>query len=117
VPELTNIYNYVDYGIYHLDGEDEICHLDALLEIEKLHLIQWVHSTKVNNPEYGDPLRWLDLFHRIQAGGKKVLIYCPPDRVRPLLDKIERGNVILSVGCGDKRAVENVLRELDRIGV
>ena len=117
VPELADLYAHVDYGIYHLDGPDEIRHLDLLLGIEKLHLIQWVPGTRLGEPRFGDPLRWLDLFRRIQEGGKKVLVYCPPDQVRPLLDKIARDRVYLSMHCPDQRSAEGVLRELDRIGM
>ena len=117
VPELTDIYNHVDYGIYHLDGPEQIRHLDELLKIEKLHLIQWVPGARMNNPGHGDPLNWLDLFRRIQETGKKVLVYCPPERVRPLLNKIARDRVFLSVGCQDEQTARNVLRELDSIGI
>jgi len=117
VPELTDIYNHVDYGIYHMDGPEQIRHLDELLKIEKLHLIQWQPGTRMNDPGHRDPLNWLDLFKRIQAAGKKVLIYCPPERVRPLLDKIARDRVFLGVGCQDEQTARNVLRELDSIGI
>lgn len=117
LPELVDIYNHVDYGIYHLDGPEEIRHLDALMQIEKLHLIQWVPGSRMKNPGHGDPLNWLDLFKRIQAAGKKVLVYCPPERVRPLLDKIARDRVLLHVSCRDEQTARQVLRELEQIGV
>jgi hypothetical protein len=31
--DLESTYAYVDHGIYHLDGEEEIKHLDTLLSI------------------------------------------------------------------------------------
>ncbi len=31
--EMRRFFEHVDYGIYHLDGEEEIKHLDALLEV------------------------------------------------------------------------------------
>lgn len=117
VPELTDIYNHVDYGIYHMDGPEQIRHLDELLKIEKLHLIQWQPGSRMNNPSHGDPLNWLDLFKRIQAAGKKVFVSCPPERVRPLLDKIARDRVFLSIGCQDEQTAQKVLRELDNIGI
>jgi len=118
VPELENIYNHVDYGIYHLDGPEQIRHLDMMLQIDKLHLIQWVPGHRTSNPvHHADPMNWLDLFRRIQESGKKVLISCPPSRVRPLLDKIARDRVLLSVNCEDEATAQNVLQELDRIGV
>jgi hypothetical protein len=117
VPELSDLYHHVDYGIYHLDGPDAIRHLDALLSIEKLHLIQWVPGARQGEPHFGDPLNWIPLFRRIQDGGKKVIIYPRPEQVKPLLDKIARDRVYLSVGCPDEATAQGVLRELDRIGM
>jgi len=117
VPELTDIFNHVDHGIYHLDGLEQMRHVDALLSIAKLHLIQFAPGTKMSNPNHGDPLNWIAPLNRIQEGGKKVLVYCPPERVRPLLDKIARDRVVLVVNCRDEPAAQNVLRELEQIGI
>lgn len=117
VPELTDLYNHLDYGIYHLDGPDAIRHVEALLEIPKLDLIQWVAGTRMGEPEWANPLNWIDLYRRIQQGGKKVIIYCGPDQIRPLLDRLDRSLVYLSLYCPDVAAAQAVLRELDRIGV
>jgi hypothetical protein len=114
--DLISTYDYVDYGIYHLDGEGEIKHLPCLLSIEKIHLIQWVPSAKVGCPSYADPLNWIDLFRWIQDAGKSVLVYCPPERVAPLLSKIDRDRVYLSVSCPDEDTALGVLRDLDRAG-
>lgn len=116
VPELSALYNHVDYGIYHLDGPEEIRHLDELMKIEKLHLIQWVPGVRIHS-NHGDPMNWLDLFKRVQAAGKKILIRCPPARVRSLLDKIARDRVLLHVSCRDEQTARQVLRELEQIGV
>lgn len=116
VPDLTASYSAVDYGIYHMDGPEQIRHLDLLLGIDSLHLIQWMPGSKMANPGFGDPLNWIDLFKRIQAGGKKVLIYCPPEQIRPLLDRISRDQVFLSVSCPDLPCAQAALRELARIG-
>jgi hypothetical protein len=45
------------------------------------------------------------------------LIYCPPERVKPLLAGISKRNVCLGIGCPDQRGAERVLSELDRIGM
>jgi hypothetical protein len=117
VPELTDLYNHLDYGIYHLDGPDAIRHVDELLKIEKLHLIQWVAGTKMGNPQFTNPLNWIDLFRKIQNGGKKVIVYCSPEQVKPLLDKLARERIYLCVYCPDETAAGKVLNELDHIGM
>jgi len=115
--DIESSYAFVDYGIYHLDGEEQIRHLDILLSIEKLKLIQWQPTTRANMPSYKDPLNWIGLFKRIQDAGKSVLIYCPPEQVRELLQKIARDKVFLSVGCSDEKSAQQLIRELERIGI
>jgi len=117
VPELTDLYNHIDYGIYHLDGPDAIRHVDELLKIEKLHLIQWVPGTKIGDPQFTNPLNWITLYRKIQAGGKKVIVYCSPDQVRPLLDQLDRTLLYLCVYCADEPAAEKVLCTLDHLGM
>ncbi len=111
--ELRQEAEHADFALYHLDGPGAIKHLDALLGIEALDGIQWVPGAGVSQ----DPLDWIDLFHRVQAAGKKLLIYCPSERIRPLLERISKRNVCLGINCPDQSAAERVLSELDRIGV
>lgn len=111
--ELRQEAEHVEHAFYHLDGPGAIKHLDDLLSIEALRGIQWVPGAGTSR----DPMDWIELFRRVQAKGKKLLIYCPPERARPLLDKISRRGVCLGIGCADQAAAEQTLRELDTIGV
>ncbi len=116
-PELADIYEHVDYGIYHLDGPEQIRHLDLLLGIEALDLIQWMPGSRLSQPDFGNPLNWLEFIRRVQEGGKKILIYCRPGQVKPLLNKVARDRIYLTIYCPDQAEAEKVLRELDQIGV
>jgi len=115
--DLESSFAFADHCVYHLDGEEQIRHLDILLSIEKLKLIQWVPSERANQTGYKDPMNWLSLFKRIQEAGKSVLVYCPPERVAPLLRAIDPGKVVLNVCCPDQRTAEQTLLEIERIGV
>jgi hypothetical protein len=110
--ELREEAEHADHSFYHLDGPGAIKHLDALLGIEALDGIQWVPGSGASH----DPMDWVGLFRRVQAAGKKLVIYCPPERVKPLLASISKRGVCLSMGCRDQSTAENVLLELDRIG-
>lgn len=113
IEEIRQEARHVDYACYHLDGPGAIQHLDALLSIAELRLIQWVPGAGAS----ANPMDWLDLFRRIQAKGRKVLIDCPPGQVRNLLSKIDRQAVYLSIECRDENAAQTCLAELGRIGV
>lgn len=111
--ELRQEAEHVDYSLYHLDGPDAIKHLDALLSIDALDGIQWVPGAGTST----DPMDWIDMFRRVQAAGKKLLIYSPPDRIKPLFDKISKRNVCLNIRCPDQDSAEQVLSDLDRMGI
>ena len=79
-PEIEEQCDWFDATLYHLDGPDALHHLERLLAIEKLHGIQWT-------PGMGRPagIAWLDLYKRIQAAGKAVVVSLGYDEVETAL--------------------------------
>lgn len=47
--ELVNEINYLDYSMYHLDGEGALHHLDMILNIPKLNAVQWIRCGRKHN--------------------------------------------------------------------
>jgi len=73
IPDLAKCIQETNHAFYHLDGEDAITHLDALLSLGGLLGIQWV-------PESGKPQgsEWMWLFKRIKDRGKLCQLYIDP---------------------------------------
>jgi succinate dehydrogenase flavin-adding protein (antitoxin of CptAB toxin-antitoxin module) len=61
--------DHVEHSLYHLDGPEAIRHLPRILEIEKLHTVQWVHGN--GRPPHS---HWIDLLKQIQSAGKAVQV-------------------------------------------
>ena len=61
---------HVDCTIYHLDGPGAIRHVPWLLQLPRLHCIQWIQGAGQRPPS-----QWLALLRQIQAGGKSVQLY------------------------------------------
>jgi hypothetical protein len=112
--ELNTVCLQHNQGAYHLDGEEQIRHLDSILKLHNMRLIQWVPATKANDPGYGDPLNWVDLFKRIQNAGCRVYISTPYEKVKELLNKIDRDLVYLSIWCPDEETAGKILRDLEK---
>ena len=57
------------HTIYHLDGVGQLNHLDDILAIENLSAVQWVYGD-------GKPsaVHWLDVYEKIAAAGKGMMI-------------------------------------------
>ena len=86
VPSLTEQCEWLDNSMYHLDGTQAVCHLDALLEIESLDAIEWTPQSGI---ESGGNARWYDLYKRILDCGKSVqVVDVHADEIVPLLDAI-----------------------------
>jgi succinate dehydrogenase flavin-adding protein (antitoxin of CptAB toxin-antitoxin module) len=60
--------HFLDHCVYHYDGKGALGHLDDILAIPDIDVIQWV-------PGDGNPrsIEWMDLLHKIQAAGKGSL--------------------------------------------
>lgn len=86
VPALTEQCDWLDYSLFHLDGSQCLCHLDALLEIESLTAIEWTPDPRV--PSGGSP-EWYEMYRRIKAAGKSVQVLgAGPDEYEPLLEAV-----------------------------
>jgi len=94
VPELEQASTVYEKIIYHLDGPDAIRHVDSACAVDKVHLIQW-------EPGAGNPhgAHWLDLYKRIQANGKAVLIYAPHADLEILIKELDPAKTVLRLGA------------------
>lgn len=104
LPPLTEQCEWLDHSMYHLDGTQCICHLDALLEIEALDAIEW---TPQDGIEGGGHPRWYELYRRILSAGKSVQVISSVEDVVPLLDAIGgKGVHILAPFRDEQQAVD-----------
>lgn len=97
VPEIREIGKYLDYIIWHLDGPDEIRHLDILLALPEIKAIQVVPGA--GRPPCVSPL-WMSQMKKIQEKGKLVFAYAENrDQLRILTRELSPEK--LFVGCAD----------------
>ena len=83
LPDIERQASTLDRAVFHLDGPEAARQIDALLEVPAIQAIQFT-------PGEGSPstLRWMDMFKKIQASGRSLLIICPPDEVLTLCDAL-----------------------------
>lgn len=70
-PSLEKQCSLLDSSLYHLDGPDEIKHLDALMEIEDLKALQFTPGA--GNPD-GGSLLWYPIYDKVKAAGKSIWV-------------------------------------------
>lgn len=71
LPVLCEMTERVAHSMYHLDGVDALVHLDTLLAVPQLDMVQWTPGA--GQPPMGDPA-WWPMVHRVIDAGKKVYL-------------------------------------------
>ena len=118
VPALREQCRWLDYSMYHLDGEGALVHLDALLEIDELDAIEWTpqggYGDNPLSPKGGSP-HWYDLYRRIRAAGKAVqVIQVSHEQVLPLIDAVGPEGLFIMTGAPDERTAETIVRQCEQ---
>lgn len=109
-PELRAQTELLDYSLYHLDGMEQIRHLDTLLSIPRLNTIQWTQV--VGQPpctEFFPELR------KIQEAGKNLLINVEPWQVEPLLQNLSSKGLCLNLYVGSPEEGEAILKQVEKL--
>jgi 5-methyltetrahydrofolate--homocysteine methyltransferase len=70
IPALREEAAFLDRCVYHLDGPACLAHLDDILAIDDIDVIQWVPGAG-QKPMH----EWLDVLKRCQAAGKGLQLY------------------------------------------
>lgn len=70
IPALEYEASCLSRNVYHYDGVGALAHLDEILAIKAIDVIQWV-------PGAGQPrtIEWMDLLKKIQKAGKGLWLY------------------------------------------
>ncbi len=92
LPDLTETANQLQHSIYHLDGQEQIRHLDMLLSIKKLDMIQWT-------PVEGQPKTssFIGVFKKIQRAGKGLVLFPEADEVELILQELSPKGLLLNL--------------------
>lgn len=70
LPAIKEEAEFLDDAIFHLDGPGALKHLDALLTIEEIKVIQWLPGAGCK-PNYD----WPEVIDKIQNAGKAAVLY------------------------------------------
>ncbi len=102
VPEMEKLGKYLDYIIWHLDGEEELRFLDVLLTLPQIKAIQW-------RPISGSPsdAQWIPLLEKIQKAKKSVWVAAENEKeVEGLIENLSPERLYISGGFTGKTEKE-----------
>ncbi len=107
LPELEEQSKWLDHVIYHLDGPGELRHLDHILAVEGIDVIQWVPL-----PDKRRKIQWIPLFKQIQKAGKGLHLLVDPDEIEPLLAELSPRGLLLRTQCASEAEAKDLLKQV-----
>jgi len=104
IPALEEEASYLDHCVYHLDGPGALPHLDDILAIPGIDVIQWV--TGAGNPPI---IEWIELLKKIQRAGRGLEINASPEEVKVFHRELCPEGVLYRVRASSVREAESLL--------
>lgn len=109
LPELEATAGYFDHTTYHLDGVEQLRHLDMILSVKGITNIQW---TPVDGqPKTSENIKALQ---KIQRAGKGLVLMPQLDEVRILMENLSHNGLHLVIN-GVKSREE--ARDIERLAI
>lgn len=109
LPELAFQMKWIEFPLYHLDGMAQLRHLDLLLELPELKMIQWTNV--VGQPPASAFIRE---FKRMQKAGKCLLLSVSPDEIEVVLRELSAKGLFLSVGAENEQEAEQIIKLIEK---
>ena len=110
MPELRSQTEWMDNALYHFDGVDQIKHLDALLSIEKLKMIQW--TCVEGQPS---PIEFIPILKKIQEAGKGLLIKIKKEELEPLMEELSSKGLYLQLTASTEEEAKSIIRKVESL--
>ena len=113
LPDLRAQTEYMERAIYHLDGPDELPHLDQLLSLPRLNAIQWTPGD--GNPPISAPC-WYPVYRKIQEAGKGlILLGVSPDQLEAIFTNVSQRGLYLTTWARDEKDAADMVRLAERL--
>lgn len=111
LPEIEECSNFLDHTTYHLDGMEQIRHLDMILSVKNLDNIQWTHVA--GQPKMSCFIKELQ---RIQAAGKGLVLIPDLDEVEFLMENLSHNGLHLIIeGLKNKEEADDLIRLAEKL--
>ncbi len=110
LPELEECSKAVDFASYHLDGIEEVRHLDMILSVEGINNIQWT-------PVAGQPKTSasIETFQKIQKAGKGLILSPQLDEIEILLKNLSPKGLRLNINnVPDDQTAIDIIKMAER---
>lgn len=104
LPVLEEEAKIVGRVTYHWDGINALIHTDDIIASKGLYNIAFVPGT--GNGTHAD---FVELYQKIQAGGKAVSVYGPPEMMKSMHRQLDPRLTVYHTGTDTRREAEELL--------
>ena len=112
VPELEAYLRVNEFSVYHLDGPDELKHLDTILDLADLKAVQW---TPGDGQPGGGSAKWFPIYRRIQAADKAlILVGVDPNDIEGLLGALSSRGLLVNSTLATQAEADSLLAGVAR---
>ena len=108
--ELKTQSSYLQYPLYHFDGIEQIRHLDMLLSVKKLKMIQWTQVA--GQPKVTEHIAQL---RKIQSSGKGLLIIVEPYQIEPLMEQLSSKGLVLVTQASSREEANEIVKKVTKL--
>ena len=105
IPAIEEEASYLDHCVYHYDGKEALGHLEDILAIPQIDVIQWV-------PGDGNPrsIAWMELLHKIQKAGKGLWIFdWTVEEIKHNFKQLKPEGLVFSVSAESENEADKLL--------
>ena len=121
LPSLDYVSTAIGQSIYHLDGPEEIRHLEMILSLPHIHAIQWVPLPRTDLSRGGQMVQRFDdqlsieLYRKTLAAGKKiVLLGVRPEQVSPIFEQAGSDGIYVQTFSDTRKDADLLLETAQR---
>jgi 5-methyltetrahydrofolate--homocysteine methyltransferase len=109
LPAIERQTRFLDHTVYHCDGVEAFRHVEALCEIPRLHAIQILPGA--GKPS---PLHYMPVLKKVQAAGKGLHIWLPPEEVKPALEQLSARGLYIVTRCRTETEARALLKMAEK---
>ena len=109
LPHIIDIAETMEYAFYHLDGIGALPHLETVLEIEKIKVIQWVPGA--GKEKISD---WYDVIKKIIAHKKSVQVFANAEEIDELVKNVgTKGLMVVLLDSSENNSKKYLAKYFD----
>jgi 5-methyltetrahydrofolate--homocysteine methyltransferase len=112
VPYVREQVRGLDRVLYHLDGPDAIRHVDAILSVKGIHVVQWVAGA--GHPHAGDPA-WYPLYDKILKSGKGLEVFMAADKIEAFVRRFGPSRLFILTEVKTEREARELIERVRRL--